>query len=275
MCGAGTRPYKVLMLAPDWSLGEYEHTAELLLPAAQAAVDLARIRVGERVVDLGCGTGNAALLAAGPGIDVTGVDPAARLLEVARAEAAHRGLDVAFVRGEAADIPLPTGHADAVLSIFSVIFAPDPHAAAVELARITAPAGRMVIAAWQPGGTLDAISGAAIGAVVEATGTVPLAGPGFAWHDPAAMTGLLEPHGFRVTVHEHELQMTAASPEDYWQHQQLRHPFAVAVAPLLEAHGLVEGVHQKVLAILEQANQDPSALRFPARYVLIEARRAD
>jgi ubiquinone/menaquinone biosynthesis C-methylase UbiE len=74
----------------DWGIGEYEHTAVELAPAAQAAIDAAAPREGEHLVDVGCGTGNAALLAAARGVRVTGVDPAPRLLEVARAPRARR-----------------------------------------------------------------------------------------------------------------------------------------------------------------------------------------
>ena len=65
----------------DWGIGHYETTAEQLFPAARAVVESAAIRPGERVLDLGCGTGNAALLAADRSGEVTGVDPASRLLE--------------------------------------------------------------------------------------------------------------------------------------------------------------------------------------------------
>ncbi|HKN93646.1 MAG TPA: class I SAM-dependent methyltransferase, partial [Thermoleophilaceae bacterium] len=61
---------------PDWGLGTYERTAEQLMPAAQAVVASAAPAAGERVVDVGCGTGNAALIAAERGARVTGVDPA-------------------------------------------------------------------------------------------------------------------------------------------------------------------------------------------------------
>jgi predicted RNA methylase len=65
-----------------WALGNYECTARELTPAAVAAVEMAAPTSGEHVLDLGCGTGNAALLAAERGGRVTAVDPAARLLEV-------------------------------------------------------------------------------------------------------------------------------------------------------------------------------------------------
>src|SRR4051795_13544273 len=96
----------------DWSLGRYEDTALQLLPAARVVVDRAAPSAGDRVVDVGCGSGNAALLAAERGARVTGVDPAARLLDVAREEAAARGLDANFALGEAAALPLADGEAD-------------------------------------------------------------------------------------------------------------------------------------------------------------------
>lgn len=86
-----------------WGAGRYERIAEQLLPAAEVVVERATPREGERVVDIGCGTGNAALLAAGRGATVTGVDPAQRLLEVGAATAAERGLNATFTLGEAAD----------------------------------------------------------------------------------------------------------------------------------------------------------------------------
>jgi ubiquinone/menaquinone biosynthesis C-methylase UbiE len=105
---------------------------------------------GEHVLDVGCGTVNAAPLAAERGATVTGVDPAPRLLEVARRESAARGLDATFAVGEAAALPLGDGETDVALSIFGVIFAPDARAAAAEIARVTAPARRIMLSAWIP-----------------------------------------------------------------------------------------------------------------------------
>ena len=48
--------------ALDWGVGHYERTAELLLPAAHVVVDVAALRLGEQVLDVGSGTGNVALL---------------------------------------------------------------------------------------------------------------------------------------------------------------------------------------------------------------------
>lgn len=167
---------------PDWSVGSYEQTAEQLLPAAHVAVDRAAPAKSEHVVDVGCGTGNASLLAAARGARVTGVDPAERLLEVARELAKERELDAIFVSGEAAALPLGHGEADVVLSVFGVIFAPDPGAAATELARVAGPSGRIILTAWIPEGAISELARASRQAAMDALGAPP-APQSFAWHD--------------------------------------------------------------------------------------------
>ena len=119
MTGSGQPPAAI-----DWGAGHYETTAAQLAPAAAVVVQRASLRPGERVLDLGCATGNAALLAVRAGSTVPGVDPAARLLEVARARAATEGAQIDFTPGDAASIPLAEASVDAIVSVFAVIFAP-------------------------------------------------------------------------------------------------------------------------------------------------------
>jgi SAM-dependent methyltransferase len=256
----------------DWSLGKYEHTAAQLLPAALAVVDRAAPEEGERVVDVGCGTGNAALLAAARGASATGVDPAPRLLEVAREQAAAQGLDATFVLGEAAELPLENGVADVVLSVFGVIFAPDAPDAAAEMVRVTAPAGRIVLSAWVPEGAISDAVRVAQEAVRRAVGA-PAGPPPFAWHDRAALAGLLAPHGFEVTVEEERLAFTAKSPPDYLDAESANHPLAVASRAVLERSGEGEALRDRMLSIYEAANEDPDGFRVTSRYVVATARR--
>jgi ubiquinone/menaquinone biosynthesis C-methylase UbiE len=236
-------------------------------------VERAAISPGDRVVDVGCGTGNAALLAALRGAQTTGVDPAARLLDVARARAAADQLDATFVLGDAASIPIATGGADVVLSVFAVIFAPDPAAAAAEMARVTAPGGRILLTAWIPEGAVHDCVGIFQTAVAEAIG-LPAGPPPFAWHDPNALAGLFGAHGFSVKVEPGQIAITAASAREYLERQGRDHPMSVAGQALLESRGGGEETGRRALAVLEAANEAPEAFRVTSRYVTAIATRS-
>jgi SAM-dependent methyltransferase len=259
------------MSTMDWSLGRYEVTAAQLEPAARVLVEHAAPAAGERVVDVGCGTGSAALLAAERGARVTGVDPAPRLLDVARELAAARGLDAEFALGAAAALPLGDGEADVVLSAFGVIFAPDPRAAAAEMARVTAPGGRILLSAWIPAGPIREAVLAAGEAVRNALGA-PAGQPPFPWHDRAALAELFGPHGFEVSVAEERLAFTAPSPEAFVD-VGADHPLAVAGQAVLGPRGESEPLRERMIAIYEAGNEDPDAFRVTSRYVVATARR--
>jgi SAM-dependent methyltransferase len=258
------------MSTVDWGIGHYETTAAQLESAARVLVEHAAPAAGEHVVDVGCGTGSAALLAAERGARVTGVDPAARLLEVARAAAAARGLDATFAIGHAAALPLADGEADVVLSAFGVIFAPDPGAAAAEMARGTAPGGRIVFSAWTPGGAVGEAVRAAGEAVRNAVGA-PAGPPPFAWHEPEALAALFAPHGFEVGVAEELIAFSARSPEAFLD-QQAAHPLAVAGRAVLDPRGESEALRERMLAIYEAGNEDPDAFQATSRYIVATAK---
>ncbi len=253
----------------DWGVGRYECTAEKLFPAAQVLVDGAALRPGERVLDLGCGTGNVALLAAAAGARVTAVDPSPRLLDVTRAAAQRGSLDVACEVGEAAAVPSPDASFDCLLSNFGVIFAPDPEAAAAEITRVLRADGRALFTAWLPGGAGGALSAAAQELVRTALGAPP-ASPGFAWHDESDLKALFLRHGMNATVESvHELVFTAISPLAYLQVQRTSHPMAVATFEVLEQSGQVDEGYDRMLKVLTDHNEDPHAFRSTSRYAVI------
>ena len=96
------------------------------------------------VIDLGSGTGRfTPALADAFGGSVYGVEPAARMRQVAEAEARHP--QVRYLAGEAAAIPLPDACADLVLMFLSFHHAPDRVAAAAEIARVLKPGGRFIL----------------------------------------------------------------------------------------------------------------------------------
>ena len=257
----------------DWGIGHYERTAEMLLPAARVLVDAASVRTGERVLDLGSGTGNAALLAAATGATVTAVDPSPRLLEVASATARRDGWDLTCELGDAASIPAPDATFDCVLSNFAVIFAPDPDAAVAELVRVGKPKARVALTAWLPGGALGALASTATELVRSAMGAPPAA-PGFAWHDESSVHALFSRHDMTVEVQgPHELVITARSPEEYLEAEMANHPLAVAGADVFRRRGVFEEAHARLLGVLREHNEDQDAFRSTSRYVVVLARR--
>jgi SAM-dependent methyltransferase len=256
----------------EWGAGRYERIAEQLLPAAEVVVAQASLKEGERVVDVGCGSGNAALLAAERGAVVTGVDPAQRLLDVGAATAADRGLEVTFVLGEAADMPLEEDSTDVVLSVFGVIFAPDPAAAAAEIDRVTAPEGRAVLSAWIPDGAISQAVRLARQTVAEILDQPP-ASPPFPWHERGSLSGLFEPQGFSVSLTEHSLAFRARSVDEFMRIEGENHPLAIAARPVLEGAGRAEELREGMRRIYEEGNQDPDAFRITSRYVVAEVKR--
>jgi len=256
----------------QWDLGSYERVAEQLLPAAEVAVARLAPRSGERVLDLGCGTGNAALLAAQNGARVTGIDPSPRLLGVGRDEAARRRLDVSFIRGDATALPFRDGSVDAIISVFGVIFAPDAAAAAAEMTRVLAPNGRLVLSAWLPGGAIAEQAKVRRDAVAAATNAPPAAPP-FDWHDLGAVTELLAPHGFSVEMHDEVLAFTDSSPRSFDENERRNHPMWVAARAVLEPLGRWKAASDEALRVLTEGNEDPAAFRVSSRYVVMTGQK--
>ena len=118
------------------------------------AVELAALRPGERVFDVGCGTGASALPAAeavGPDGSVVGIDVADAMLERARGKAAARDIrNVSFRFGDMTNSGEPDRSYDAVLSVFAVFFTPDMERNVAELWRLVRPGGRLVVTVWGP-----------------------------------------------------------------------------------------------------------------------------
>jgi SAM-dependent methyltransferase len=256
----------------DWGLGSYERIALQLLPAAETVVETADPLPGETLVDVGCGSGNAALLAAERGATVIGVDPSERLLEVAAASAEERDLDAEFVLGEAASMPIAGAEADVVVSVFGVIFAEDPTAAADEIARVTKPTARVVLAAWVPGGPIsDAVrlTRDTMAEILEQ----PPGSPPFTWHERKSLVELFEPHGFSVSVTEHHIPFHAPSLDEFMRIEGENHPLAVAARPALEKAGRAEEIRERMRRIYEDANENPDAFRITSRYLIAEIRR--
>jgi ubiquinone/menaquinone biosynthesis C-methylase UbiE len=135
-----------------WTAGDFGRIARGYAPGAAAFVTRLGVHVGERVLDVACGTGNLTLPAARAGAHVTGLDIAPSLLAQARLAADAQALRVQLDEGDCTAMPYATASFDTVLSMFGAMFAAPPQAAADELLRVCRPGGRIAMANWTPEG---------------------------------------------------------------------------------------------------------------------------
>ncbi|WP_040441494.1 class I SAM-dependent methyltransferase [Roseibium aggregatum] len=173
------------------------HTVQALWP-----------RPGERILDIGTGTGWAARLAAWRGASVTGVDISPRMLEAA--EALSAGLDPRPVFQQAAAEALPFGDEsfDGVISTYGVIFSSEPSGAVAEMARVLRPAGRLALATWadEPDGYIARF----FGLVGEWSDAPPPPASPFDW---GRSSWLREVVGERFEIDIHEQVTTLYAPD--------------------------------------------------------------
>jgi SAM-dependent methyltransferase len=140
-----------------WASGDYAEVATLIVPVAERLCDSADLRAGSDVLDIACGSGNAAIAAARFDARVTGIDYVPSLLERAQERASAERVEVDLVLGDAEDLPFPDASFDAAISVFGTMFAPDHERTAAELLRVTRPGGTLALASWAPDGFIGAV----------------------------------------------------------------------------------------------------------------------
>jgi ubiquinone/menaquinone biosynthesis C-methylase UbiE len=121
-------------------------------PWARKLVELASVCGGERVLDVGCGTGIVARTAApfvGATGKVTGIDANPNMLAVARTASDHEGLRIEWLEGRAERLPFADASFDVVLSQFALMFFDDRAFAVAEMRRVVRANGRALTVVWQ------------------------------------------------------------------------------------------------------------------------------
>jgi SAM-dependent methyltransferase len=259
--------------------GERWATIWPLLDRAEAAItsailELAAPREGERVLDVGCGTGTTTLALrerVGAGGAVTGIDVSGPMLAVARARASGTG--VLFVEADAATHAFRPEH-DLLFSRFGVMFFADPRLAFENLRRAAAPGGRLAFVCWR---TADDNAWArapldAAGALMPGVELPPPHAPGpFAFVDRERVRGFLGGAGWReVAIERRDQVMYLGETAEAAAVTALRiGPVARSVAGLDED---TRGRLRDRLAGALAAYATPAGVALPASCWLVSAR---
>lgn len=210
-----------------WASGDYPSMVEtFLLPLGPRLVEACAISPGRHVLDVGAGTGNAAIPAAQRGASVTASDLTPELLEAGRHRAEGAGVSLGWVEADAEHLPFDDASFDVVMSSIGVMFAPHHQAAADELVRVCRPGGTIGLLSW----TLEGM----IGALFRAMGPfAPPPPPGAQspplWGSAEHLAGLF---GDRVdigTATRGILDVTAFTrPRDFGEHFKARYGPTIA-----------------------------------------------
>ncbi len=135
-----------------WTAGDYDRFSRYMEGGAREFYERLNIAPGSRLLDVACGSGQLALMAAKEGLQVTGVDIAGNVVERARVRAQAEGVRVRFEEADAEALPFDDASFDVVTSLIGAMFAPRPQLVAQELLRVCVPGGIIAMANWTPQG---------------------------------------------------------------------------------------------------------------------------
>lgn len=135
-----------------WSSGDFNQIARQNWAMGEALCNAADPLPGQRVLDVACGSGTAALIAERRYCEVTGIDYVPELIERAKLRAKANGQTIDFITGDAQDLPFEDNSFDFILSVYGVQFAPDQEKAANEMLRVCKPGGLIALASPLPEG---------------------------------------------------------------------------------------------------------------------------
>jgi SAM-dependent methyltransferase len=135
-----------------WSSGDYAVVGTTLQIVGESLCEALDLRAGQRVLDVAAGNGNVSLAAARRFCEVVSTDYVPALLERGRERADAERLPIEFREADAEALPFAAASFDAVVSTFGVMFTPNQERAALELARVCRPGGKIGLANWTPDG---------------------------------------------------------------------------------------------------------------------------
>lgn len=245
-----------------WGSGPYQRITETIADVHRAVIERLDPQPGQRLLDLACGTGAVAELAAATGAEVVGVDIAPALIEQARQRAAERGLEIDYRVGDVEALELEDAGFGLVASTCGVMFAPDHEAVARELARVTRPGGRIGLACWTPDSVL-----AQMFQVMRPFQPAPPAGVGnqFDWGNEDYVSDLLG-RDFDLEFAHGDSVFEADSGESIWQLFSTEYGPTKTLAESLDGEQ-GEAFHREFVALHERSRTN-GGIRLSRTYLL-------
>jgi SAM-dependent methyltransferase len=140
-----------------WAAGDYATLSDYIRDVGEHLVGRVGVEPGMRVLDVACGTGNAAIPAARAGGVVTGLDLVPELLDGGRVKAGDAGVEVEWVEGDAEQLPFEDDAFERVFSTFGHMFAPRHRRTADEMGRVCREDGAIGICCWTPEGVTGSL----------------------------------------------------------------------------------------------------------------------
>lgn len=248
-----------------WGNGPYQNVTETLTDIHERVIEQLGPAPGDRWLDLACGTGAMAERACAAGANVTGLDLAPDLIETANERADELGLEIEYVVGDAERMEFEDASFDKVSSTCGIMFTPDHEASARELARVTAPGGKIALANWTPTGGL-----AKMFKVMAPYQPAPPPSSPFDWGDESRVHDLLG-EWFELDLQEHVSTLRMPSGEAYWQ------LFSSSYGPtktLVEAIGdRSEDLHRDWVEFFETNYADNGEIAHTREYLLVAGTR--
>src|SRR3954454_3311662 len=254
-----------------WSTGDFAkigNRAQIVGEHLCETVDLLSV---ERVLDVACGSGNAAIAAARRFTEVVGVDYVPELLAHARERVAAEGLEAEFVEGDAQALPFEDSSFDVVLSSFGAMFAPDQEKTASELLRVCRSGGKIGMANWPPSGL---IGGGMFKIVAQHAPPPPGVQPPVLWGTEDRVRQLFGDGVSELELTKREVKMRHYSPETWLEY------FRTYFGPMVMAFERVgeegaQALADDLLELMRSSNiAGDAALVTPAEYAEIVAVRA-
>src|SRR5436190_2151035 len=254
-----------------WSTGDFAkigNRAQIVGEHLCEAVDLLSVK---RVLDVACGSGNAAIAAARRFAEVVGVDYVPALLAHARERAAAEGLEAEFVEGDAQALPFDDGSFDVVISTFGAMFAPDQEKTASELLRVCRSGGKIGMANWPPRGV---VGGTVFKITAEHAPPPPGIQPPVLWGTEERLRELFGDGVSELTVNQAFWNFRYESPEAWLEF------FKTYFGPMIMAFARVgddgaPALEKDLLDAMHDANRaGDAALVAPAEYAQVVAIRA-